>query len=374
MSHSAGGARLVSSATLASLVRDCFEGVGLSGEDARTIADALVDANLRGLESHGFQRVPTYMRRVREGLARGTERMRVRAEFGPMCDLDAQHALGPAAATRAVDAAVELAGAHGLGLVALGNSTHFGAAGFYARRAARQGLVAIVTTNGPKNMAPHGAAEPFLGTSALAIAAPLGRHGCIVLDMSASVTARGKVMQAAALGQELEPGLAIDRDGRPTQDAAAALAGSMLPLGGAKGSGLALAICVLSGLLAKGDFDDEMAPMHSAVRRPQNVGQLFLVIDPWRLTEREQATRRVEELVDRLHALRTAEGFERVLHAGERGDALAAERLVSGIPVGEGELRSAADACDESGLADLAERLREIATEPSVRPSSASAR
>lgn len=358
---SGSGHALVPHEALATVIGDCFAGLAVPSADAAAIAAALVDANLRGVDSHGFQRVPAYMSRVRAGLAGGTESMSVAAEFGPVRRLDAARALGPAGATKAVDMAIELARAHGLGLVALGNSTHFGAAGFYARRAARAELVAIVTSNGPKNMAPHGAAAPFLGTAALAIAAPLGRGGEFVLDMSASVVARGKIMRARALGVELEPGVAIDADGAPTRDPAAALAGSVLPLGGPKGTGIAFAIDILAGLLAGAAFDDEATPMHGDRDSPQDLGQVFLVIDPWRLAEPEQARRRLEGLVDRMHALPAAEGFDRVLFAGERGDALAAERRRSGIPVAPAELEAVAAACAQSGLGDLAERVRALA-------------
>jgi LDH2 family malate/lactate/ureidoglycolate dehydrogenase len=136
----------------------------------------------------------------------------------------------------------------------------------------------------------------------------------------------------------------------------------VLPLGGPKGSGLAFAVCLLAGVLAGADFDDELEPMSGgATARPQNVGQLFLLVDPWRLASPEEATARVEELVERLHGLRRAEGFDEVLVPGERGDRLAAERRTHGIPVEEAELDALAGACDESGLPELARRTRALA-------------
>jgi LDH2 family malate/lactate/ureidoglycolate dehydrogenase len=354
--------RLVSATNLTALVRGCFTGAGLSAGDAAAVADVLVDADLRGTESHGISRAPLYLRRLRAGLTGGTERLAVRERSGPLCRLDAGHALGPAVGVRAVELAAELAAEHGIGLVAVGRSTHFGAAGYYARVAAQRGLVAIVASNGPAHMAPHGAAEPFLGTNAFAIGAPLGRHGSFSLDMASSVAARGKVIRARALGEPIPPGLAIDAGGAPTTDAAAALAGAVLPLGGAKGSGLAFAICLFAGVLAGADFDDELEPMSGGgTPRPQNVGQLFLLLDPWRLASPGEATTRVEALVDRLHGLAAADGFDEVLFAGERGDRLAAERRAHGIPVEQAELDALARACEEGGLADLAERTRALA-------------
>ena len=359
------GKRLVTASELGGLVQACFARAGLTEDDAAAVAEVLVDANLRGTDSHGVGRVPVYLRRVHGGLARGADAMTSAVDDGALARLDAGHGLGPVVGVRAVDLAASLAGRHGIGAVAVGRSTHFGAAGFYARRAARRGLVALVASNGPANMAPHGAAEPFLGTNAIAVAGPLGSGDAVFsLDMSSSVEARGKIIRADKLGRPIAPGLAIDADGRPTTDAAAALAGAVLPLGGPKGSGLAFAVCVLAGVLGGADFDDELEPM-TATRgggppRPQNVGHLFLALDPVRLASPDDAAARMDALVERLHALRPAEGFAEVLYPGERGDRLAAERRQRGIPVEEAELEAIATAAADCAMPDLAERARAL--------------
>jgi len=345
---------------LRDLTQECFTRLGLSTGDALAVADVLIDANLRGIESHGFQRVPIYMRRVSAGLAGGTERMSVSAEWGCLCRMDAHQALGPAAGVKAVDHAVTLAGTYGLGMVAVGHSTHFGPAGYYARRACAHGLVAIVASNAPKTMAPHGASEPFIGTDPVAVAIPLGRAEPFVLDMAASIVARGKIIRAAALGQPIPDGLAIDPDGRPTRDAHAALIGSVLPIGGAKGSGIALAINMLAGILADADFDDEMGSMYDDWDRPQNVGHLFLVIDPGRLEDPERSARRLESLVQRLHALRPAEGYSSVLYAGEPEAELFRSRTIAGVPIKSEELTEVSQVCAALGLHDLSERARSL--------------
>jgi LDH2 family malate/lactate/ureidoglycolate dehydrogenase len=357
------GTRLVTPPELSALVHDCFARVGLDDDDAAAVAEVLVDANLRGTDSHGVGRVPVYLRRVHDGLARGADAMTTTVDVGALARLDAGHGLGPAVGVRAVDLAATLAARHGIGAVAVGRSTHFGAAGFYARRAAHRGLVALVASNGPANMAPHGAAEAFLGTNAVAVAGPLGTAGAVFsLDMSSSVEARGKIIRAEALGRPIAPGLAIDAAGRPTTDAAAALAGAVLPLGGPKGSGLAFAVCVLAGVLGGADFDDELAPMTAnrggGPPRPQNVGHLFLALEPARLAYPGESAARMDALVERLHALRPADGVADVLYPGERGDRLAAERRARGIPVEEAELEAIAGAATDCGMPDLARRAR----------------
>lgn len=346
----------VAGAELRSLINDCFERLGLSEADAGAVADALVDANLRGNDSHGLTRVPVYMRRVASGVAGGTERMRELVQSGALCRVDAGSALGPAAAVRATERAAELARRHGVGLVAVGNSSHLGAAGFYARMAAKRGLVAIVATNGPANMAAHGSSERFLGTNALAVAVPAGSRGPVVIDMSCSAVARGKIIRARELGHAIGAGLAVDPEGNAATDPSAALAGAVLPFSGPKGSGLALVISILAGVMGGAGFDDEVVPMHGDTPGPQNLGHLFLVVDPWRLADRDEADARVERLIDRLHALRPAPGFERVLHPGERGDLEAEARAEAGIPVERAELRALARACRDLGLGELADR------------------
>jgi LDH2 family malate/lactate/ureidoglycolate dehydrogenase len=357
-----GRPTLVSAATLLELSERSFERLGLSPEDAHAVADVLIDANLRGISSHGFQRVPIYARRLRAGLAGGSERMSVTAEFGALCHINAGSALGPAVAVKATDLAIALARRHGVGLVTVGGSTHFGAAGYYARRASSKGFVAMVTTNAPKTMAPYGASEPFIGTNPLAIAIPMQRHDDFVLDIATSVVARGKIIQAAQVGEPIPLGLAIDAEGHPTTDAQAALEGSVLPFSGPKGSGLSLAIGMLSAILAQADFDDELASMYEDFDRPQNVGHLFLIIDPWRLSDQGAGLARLDALVDRLGDLRPVEEGMAVQYPGEPEAALARERMLQGVPVEPRELAAFVDMCTEYGYPDLAATARALTT------------
>jgi LDH2 family malate/lactate/ureidoglycolate dehydrogenase len=358
----AGRRVVVAAAELVSLVRACGVGMGLADDDAEALAAVLVDANLRGVDSHGLARLPIYLRRLHGGLVRGTHGVAFPPRSAPTCRIDARTALGPAIAVKAVDHAVALARRHGIGLVAVANSTHFGHAGFYARRAAAQRLIAIVMTNGPAGMAPHGGTEAFLGTNPLAIGIPLGDRGEFVLDMSSSVAARGKIIRRHALGEPIEEGWAVDATGEPTTVAAAALAGAVLPVGGAKGSGMAFAVSLLVGVLAGAAFDHEVARMDGSTR-PQGLGHVLLVIDPWRLAPEAETLLRVEDLVDRLHAVHPAPGFDRVLHAGERGEVLAAERRRAGVPVVAAEIEAVAAACDELGLASASAAARTLASE-----------
>lgn len=352
------GQILLGGEALLALMRECFERVGVPEQDARAVADVLLDANLHGVASHGFQRVPIFMRRVHAGLSGGTERMRVVSEWGALCRIDAAHALGPAASVKAIDRALQLARELGVGVVAVGRSTHFGAAGYYVRRAAQAGMIGLATSNAFKRMAPHGAAEVFLGTNPIAVGVPLGRHDPFVLDMATSTAAQGRITRARQLGEQIPEGFALDPQGRPTTDPAAALAGSLLPLGGPKGSGLALAFSLLSIVLAGADADDQMASLYRSFDRPQNSGHVFVAIDAARLGN---DTERAEQMVERLNALRPLDGEDGVEYPGQAGARLARARIRDGVPVDPSELRELARACSECGLDDLASRALELA-------------
>jgi LDH2 family malate/lactate/ureidoglycolate dehydrogenase len=348
---------LVGFEALLSFTRACFERIGVPGEDAQAVADVLIDANLHGVPSHGFQRVPIFMRRVRAGLSGGTEHLSVLAESGALCRIDAGHALGPAASVKALDHAVVLARRFGIGLVAVGRSTHFGAAGYYARRAASAGIVSIVTSNAFKRMAPYGSAEVFLGTNPLAIGIPLSDHDPFVLYMATSIAAQGRITRAKQLGEQIPIGLALDPEGHPTSDPLAALAGSLLPVGGPKGSGLALALSLLAVALGEADPDDEMASLYRSFDRPQNTGHVFIAIDAARLGG---PTEPVEGMIERLLALRPVDGADAVEYAGQAGARLARTRREHGVPIDPSELVEVLDTCTAFGLEDLAARAREL--------------
>jgi LDH2 family malate/lactate/ureidoglycolate dehydrogenase len=339
------------------LLGRAFRGVGLDEGDAAAVSEVLVDANLRGVDSHGLERAPVYLRRVHAGLAGGSGRVVTRADAGGMVWQHAGGALGPVAAVPATDLAIDRAGLHGIALVSVSGSSHFGHAGFYAQRGAARGLLAIVASNAPASMAPHGAATPFLGANPIAIAAPLGAYGEFVVDLSTSVIARGRIRRSRNLGGAIPEGCAIDSAGRPTTDPAAALGGSVLPVGGPKGSGLALGVSLLTAFLAEADFDDELDSMYTDSERPSNMGHVFIMIDPGRLTDAAAATDRAQAMIDRLHSLVPAEGFDGVRAAGEERERCARERRRTGIPIAVEEVAAFAAACSDCGVGEIAADL-----------------
>jgi LDH2 family malate/lactate/ureidoglycolate dehydrogenase len=207
--------------------------------------------------------------------------------------------------------------------------------------------------NAFKRMAPYGAEDVFLGTNPLAIGIPLANHDPFVLDMATSMAAQGRITRARELDEELPDGLAVDAQGRPTTDPAAALAGSLLPMGGPKGSGLALAISLLAVLFAGADSDDQMASFYKDFDRPQNAGHIFIAIEASRLGDPGQ---RLDAIIERLVALRPVDGTSAVHYPGEVGARLARARRQSGIPVSPAEILDVAETCGAFGLGDLQQR------------------
>lgn len=303
--------------------------------DAALVADHLVEANLRGVDTHGISRLPIYVKRLRLGLVKARPDVRVVAGGPALALMDGDDGLGIVVATRAMDECIGRARAQGAAFVAVRRTTHFGACAYYTMRAAAAGMVGFAFTNGEPSMAPTGSLTPYVGTNPLSIAVPGGRHGPIVLDMATSVTAAGRILLAQKRGQKIPLGWATDAEGNPTDDPATALAGLLLPMAGYKGYALALMIDILAGVLSGAASGPRIGHMYRDFDRPQNVGDLFAAIDIAQIQPLEQFTARIEEMVDEIHSGRRAPGVERIYVPGEIEAETRARRLAEGIPLDE---------------------------------------
>lgn len=326
---------LVDRAGLLAFVGACFRSAGVRASDARLTADVLVLADARGHPSHGVSRLRQYLRLVESGSVSPRADVRVLERRAATELWDADHALGPAVAHRAMGRAIQRARRTGIAAVVVREAGHFGIAGAYALRAMEAGLCAIATCNGTPIIPPTGARAPALGTNPLAIGVPDGEGRGFLLDMATSVVAGGKVEVAARRGLPIPAGWALDADGRPTTDAAAALAGMMLPLGGPaetsgyKGYGLAAAVDLLTGVLGGGAFGLSVAGMWDT-GHPSTIGQLLLAVDPAAFGEPEAFFRRVRAWRAEMVGRPRQEGVEEILVPGDkewRADAAQAERV-----------------------------------------------
>jgi len=261
--------------------RDLFERAGVEAETAATVAAALIEAELEGHSSHGLLHAPTYLRRILAGTIARSGRPRLVHGSGAVQVFDVGLALGHPAAEALAQVAVAEARRHGLAAVAARSATHFGVAGRYARMIAEAGMAGIVMCNTRPMMPAPGGKVAVVGNNPLAIAVPCAGAPPIVFDMAMSATAMGRIRQAAQEGKPIAPGLAVDSEGHETTDAAAALAGMLLPAGGAKGFGLALMVDLLCAL-AGGAAGGELNTMHGAPEVKADCSWLMLALDPQR--------------------------------------------------------------------------------------------
>ena len=328
-------------------VRDLLEGAGLVEEAAALVARSLVETNLRGIDSHGVLRVPIYVERLRAGLLNDDPEPFVVSEDGAVAVVDADGGPGQVAGYFATDLAVRLARAHGVGVVTVRGSSHYGAAGLYALHAASQGFLALSTTNAEPYVVPYGGAAPALGTNPIAFAAP-ATDAVFVFDMATSQVAIGKVFLAREQGSAIPETWAVDERGAPTTDAGAAR--WAVPLGGYKGYGLALMVEVLSGLLAGAGFTHSIGDIYNDFSRAQDVGHFFLVIDPERTVGRDAFADALERLLAELRSNPLATGFDEVLVAGDPELRAQSERSRDGIPLPDSLFQTLSSLSRELGV------------------------
>jgi ureidoglycolate dehydrogenase (NAD+) len=271
-------------AQVAAWAAACLRATGVPSGDAQVVADALVLTSLWGIDSHGVLRLTHYLDRLRRGSIHADAPGRFEASGPCSANMDGEHGLGILHCRRAMDHAIGLARANGIGVVGVRHSSHSGAVGLYARQAAAAGLVGIAFTHASSIVVPHGGQHPYFGTNPIAIAFPRAGDVPLCLDMATSQIAWNKVMNARVEGRPLAAGLTVDGDGRPTTDAR--LARALVPLGGSeygyKGYGLAMMIDLLCGALNGMTFGPRLTRMYEDLDLPQDLGHFVLALDPQR--------------------------------------------------------------------------------------------
>lgn len=287
----------ISPDALEALMRRALERAGATPAMAQATAAALVAAELDGIASHGASRIPQYCGHVANGRATGTAVPKVARGRDGACLVDAGGGLAFEACALAVQEAIARAKRHGVAFASVANSNHFGVAAFHAEPIAAAGLVGLAFGNSPAAMPMWGGRRALFGTNPIAAAFPRRDAPPIVVDLSLSEVARGKLMVAAREGKPIPAGWALDKDGNPTTDPKAGLEGMMLPAGGAKGAMLALTVELLVCALSGAAFGFESDSFFTEAGRPTRIGQAFLAIDPDALAGRDVFLERVETLV-----------------------------------------------------------------------------
>lgn len=354
-SKTASGPFYVDAKAAESFGRGLLVAHGLPEEDAATVSRCLVLADLRGVDTHGLQTLPHYLERVRRGLINPRPNLKVERVTPMVGSLDGQNAFGFVVATKAMAEAIAMAREFGVGIVSARRSTHFGMAAKYALQAMDAGYIGIVFTNASRPMPPWGGREGLFGTSPIAVAAPAGKETPFDLDMSPAVAARGKIRRAARRGQSIPLGYALDAKGRQTTDPNVALdGGTVQPIGGPKGSALAMLMDVMGGVISGAAFGGEVRNHFEDYEAPQNVGHFVMAMKPDLFVSREEYTQRMDMLAQRVHANSTAEGFDEVIMPGERERRLEAQHLRTGVPFYAKEMASLQEAAAKAGLPPLA--------------------
>lgn len=262
------------------LIGEALRHSGVSEANASSVARALVAAEIDGQSGHGFSRVAAYAAQARSGKVAGHAVPRVEAAASALLRVDAGNGFAFPAIDAAIEALAALAPRTGIAAAMIRRSHHCGQLGAHVERLAGHGLVALMVANTPPAMAPWGGATAFFGTNPIAFAAPRRDAPPLIIDLSLSRVARGKVMAAAKQGKPIPEGWALDAQGRPTTDPQAALRGTMLPAGDAKGAMLALIVDILCATLTGANHSFEASSFFEAEGEPPGVGQTIIVFDP----------------------------------------------------------------------------------------------
>jgi len=294
-----------------------LKGLHAAEEEAAVVAEALIKAELRGIDTHGVHLLTLLPERVEAGMLDIPTKLTVLQDSGATALLDGGNGLGQAAVHRAMGMSVRKAREFGVGCCLVRNTNNIGILSFYTLLAAQEKMVGIVMANAAAAMSPWGGAEAIFGTNPLSISIP-GKEGAppVVLDMSSTVVARGKIRRAARLKERIPEGWAFDETGTPTTDPVQALKGTLMPIGGPKGYGLALMIDVLAGMLSGSLYGPDIRTFHQ-LEGPTGVGAFTLAVEIERFMPLGQFTELFQSYLTSIKASRKAKGTTRIYLPGE---------------------------------------------------------
>ena len=294
-----------------------FQRAGLRPERARQQADLFVTTEAKGVWSHGIGLVLKYTQQFLKQTIQTEPRIRVLRRTPNAAVLDGDRGLGVTVVEHGMELAMEMARNTGNGCVTMTNLQHYAAGLYYAQRPTQDGMILMMMANSPSSMAPFGGTRKYFGTNPFTFAAPMGRLPAYCLDMATSVCAGNKLENAMNLGQPVAPGLGLDRNGRTCTDPEEILRhGSLLPFGGAKGSGIAGMINILAGILSGAAYQDDVISLCRDVRKPSNYGCYMQVLDISKFMDLSEYTRRAETWAQAILDNPPGEGFDRVVYPG----------------------------------------------------------
>jgi LDH2 family malate/lactate/ureidoglycolate dehydrogenase len=296
---------------------DLFEKAGMPTLEAEISARSLVEADMRGVGSHGLMRLRTYAKRITTGVVKAGVKPSVVRDKPASLLVDGKNGMGCVVALDVMQLCMKRAEETGACFAAVYNGNHFGIASLFTVAAAEAGFIGLALSNATASVVPYGGAVPKLGANPLSVAIPSGRRRPLVLDMATSVVAQGKIIQANKEGRTIPEGWAVDAQGQPTTDPAAALKGSMLPFGGPKGYAIGLIIQILCSALCGANSDPAIPSFWNNFEDPQNLGFFLGAIKIDGFATPEQYGGRIDALMDGIKACPPAPGVAEVLLPGE---------------------------------------------------------
>jgi LDH2 family malate/lactate/ureidoglycolate dehydrogenase len=333
---------------LEQFMRDALMAAGVPGPDAAIVAEVLIESDRRGIDSHGIGRLkPIYIDRIRDGILNPVTHIQVIRDRKTVTVLDGQNGMGHVVARQAMETTIAKAKAHGMGMTAVRNSTHYGIAGYYALMATKAGMIGITGTNARPSIAPTFGVENMLGTNPLTVGLPTDEDFPFILDCATSVTQRGKIEHYARIGKDLPPGWVIDEEGRTRSDTAQVLVdltkgkAALAPLGGIgeetagfKGYGYATVVEVLSAALQDGPFLKMLNGLDEKGNKiPIPIGHFFMAIDVEEFIELDRFKKISGDIMRELRASKLAPGEEHIFTAGEKEHLSWLIRKEKGCPV-----------------------------------------
>jgi LDH2 family malate/lactate/ureidoglycolate dehydrogenase len=333
-------------------VESVLVGNGVPRENAVIVAKCLVEADLRGVDTHGMNRIPSYMARIRQGVLDPKATPTIRRITPAVAQVDGHNAFGFLAAHMGMAEAIRMAQEMGIGMVSVKHSNHFGMSAWVVQQALDASMMSLVFTNSSPALPVWGGKSKLMGVSPIACGAPAGKGRPFIVDMAPSVAARGKIYKALRRGEKIPKDWALDAEGRQTDDPAKALEGVMLPMGGPKGSALAMMMDVFSGVLSGSAFAGHVTNPYDP-SKPADVGHFLVAIKPDLFMSVDEFKERMDYLYDRVRSSDRMPGVDRIYFPGELEQLMKERRLQDGIPLVEAEVEALNKEAEKVGATSI---------------------
>jgi L-2-hydroxycarboxylate dehydrogenase (NAD+) len=307
---------MISEKKLKKAISEILKGYGENEKSALLAADCLVKADMRGISTHGTYLLTPMFQRVKAGMLDLPTKITLVKEDDATSIIDGGNGLGQLAARKAMCISIEKAKKYGIALTLVRNTNNISFLGYYSNLATQEGMIGFIGCNAAPSMAPWGSSEAFIGTSPISISIPAKKERSIILDMSSSIVARGKIRKASRNKEEIPLGWAIDEDGNPTTDPNEALKGTLLPIAGPKGSALAIVIDIIAGMLSGSRFGPEVKTFHK-LEGATGVGVFCMAIDISQFIELEIFYSKIDEYIRSIKNLKKVKNTSEIYLPGE---------------------------------------------------------